>query len=844
MTELIVIYSPRISPLFLFNFFKMKTRIFTFFTFLSLAFVGFSQQVVEGVVEDRSGSAVVAADIEISSTNMHTRTDENGHFSFDQVIFSGKTFILNVNKPGFLPQSFEFFVDHPTGLKLLLRTSTQTLEDVQVSTTRISDKSSSAIMVRKINPLERKNFGQDLPILLEATPSLVTTSDAGTGIGYTGLRIRGVDASRINVTINGIPVNDPESHDVYWVNMPDLASSIENIQIQRGVGSSTNGAASFGACLNIKTQDISEKAFGSVDQSIGSFGTHKTTVKAGTGILNNHFSLETRMSSIQSNGYLDRASSDLKSYFISGAYIGKKSILKAVVFSGKEITYQAWYGTPESRIKGDTAAMNAYADRNGLSAEERENLLNAGRTYNYYTYKNEVDHYQQDNYQLHFTHNLSNKLTLNVAGHYTYGRGYYEQYRKNESLSDYGLNPVIVGLDTVLQTNLIRRLWLDNDFYGGVYSLTYKPTTHLDFILGGSANTYVGRHYGELVWAQYASNSEIYQRYYNNDSRKSEESSYLKAVYSKGKFDVFTDLQFRHVDYSFVGKELVNGVPSDVTQAVQFNFFNPKVGGSFKLNTHQTLFLNAGISHREPVRADFVESTAQNRPTFETLQDVELGHQIRTSKLNLTTNVYFMNYHNQLLLTGEINDVGAYIHSNVAKSYRLGVEVYGSYQLDKKWKMTGAITLSENKILHFNEYLDVYLDTVPYYTQQVIKHEKTNMSFSPNFTGNLGLQWSPIENLQVAWMTKLVGRQFLDNTGDIHRSIDPYNFSNIQCNYSIFPKLCKEIQLGIMVNNVFNQYYSNNGYTFSYAYAGQTTTENFYYPQAGRNFLARVLLKF
>jgi iron complex outermembrane receptor protein len=281
-----------------------------------------------------------------------------------------------------------------------------------------------------------------------------------------------------------------------------------------------------------------------------------------------------------------------------------------------------------------------------------------------------------------------------------------------------------------------------------------------------------------------------------------------------------------------------------VTEAVQFNFFNPKLGGSFKINSNQMLFLNGGISHREPVRADFVASTTQNRPTFETLQDVEFGHQISTSKLNLTTNVYFMNYHNQLLLTGEINDVGAYIHSNVAKSYRLGVEVYGSYRFDKKLKLTGGITLSQNKIAQFNEYVDTYLDTEPYYTQQVITHINTNMSFSPNITGNIGLDWMPIDNLNIAWMTKLVGRQFLDNTGNVHRSIDPFNFSNIQFNYSIFDKFCKEIQFGLMVNNAFNQLYVNNGYTFSYAYGGQTTTENFYYPQAGRNFMLRVLLKF
>jgi iron complex outermembrane receptor protein len=822
----------------------MKTRIITSLLFLSVCHMAFTQQRIHGVVEDRTGAVIPAAQISVLNSNVQVNSDEKGKFELNQLPASDSTYTIMVEKPGFLPQSLTISAQSMDEVKILLFTGMKTLEDIHVNTTRLSDFNTSQILIRRINPLERKNFGQDIPILLEATPSLLTTSDAGAGVGYTGLRIRGVDATRINVTINGIPVNDPESHAVYWVNMPDLASSIENIQIQRGVGSSSNGAAAFGASVNIKTQDISEKPFGSIDQSLGSFGTSKTTIKAGTGIINKHFSLETRMSSIQSNGYLDRASSDLKSYFLSGAYIGNKSVLKAIVFSGKEITYQAWYGTPESRITGDSTAMNAYADRNGLSSEERENLLNSGRTYNYYTYKNQVDHYQQDNYQLHFTHTFNDKLILNLAGHYTYGRGYYEQYRKGENLADYGLNPVMIGSDTIEQTDLIRRLWLENDFIGAVYGITYKPTTHLDFVWGGSVNTYFGGHYGELVWAQYASNSEIYQRYYNNDSRKTEASSYLKAVYKRDRFDVYTDLQFRYVDYAFIGKELVNGFPADVTQDVQFNFFNPKVGGSFKINTQQMIFMNYGISHREPVRADFVQSTAQNRPTFETLRDLEFGHQVNANRLTFTTNLYYMNYKNQLLLTGAINDVGAYIHTNVAKSHRLGIEVYGGYRFDQKLKLTGGLTLSQNKVAQFNESVDVYLDTLPYYTQQVISHNNTDMSFSPNVIGNVGIEWMPLENLQISWMTKYVGRQYLDNTGNVQRSIDPYNFSNLQINYSIFDKFCKEIQLGLMVNNAFNQLYENNGYTFSYVYGGQTTTENFYYPQAGRNFMARVLLKF
>ena len=340
----------------------MKTRIITSVLFIGISHLAFSQQRIHGVVEDRTGAVIQAAQVSVLNSNVQVNSDAKGKFEFAQIPTADSTYTILVEKPGFLPQSMTISSNSNEEVKVLLFSNMKTLEDIHVNTTRLSDFSTSQILIRKINPLERKNFGQDIPVLLEATPSLVTTSDAGAGVGYTGLRIRGVDATRINVTINGIPVNDPESHAVYWVNMPDLASSIENIQIQRGVGSSTNGAASFGASLNIKTQDISEKPFGSIDQSMGSFGTYKTTIKAGTGIINKHFSLETRMSSIQSNGYLDRASSDLKSYFISGAYIGKKSVLKAIVFSGKEITYQAWYGTPESRVNGDTTAMNAYSD--------------------------------------------------------------------------------------------------------------------------------------------------------------------------------------------------------------------------------------------------------------------------------------------------------------------------------------------------------------------------------------------------------------------------------------------------------------------------------------------------
>jgi iron complex outermembrane receptor protein len=631
--------------------------------------------------------------------------------------------------------------------------------------------------------------------------------------------------------------------------MPDLTSSINNIEIQRGIGTSTNGAASFGANLNIKTDDISTNSYGVLDNAYGSFNTLKNTIKAGTGLINGKFSMDVRLSQILSDGYIDRASSNLKSYFLSGAYVGKKSVVKAVAFSGKEITYQSWYGTPESRISGNVADMNAYADRNYLSDEERQNLVNSGRTYNYYTYGNQVDNYQQDNYQLHFTHRFNPKLVLNVAGHYTKGRGYYEEYRKGDDLSSYGLDTVFTGNDTITQSDLIRRRWLDNDFVGSVYSLTYSDK-NLQLIFGGSANTYFGRHFGEVIWSRFASNGELGDRYYNEIGQKSEISNYLKGSYKWKKFNFLGDLQYRHIDYSFVGNDQVDGVIKDIEQNVTFNFFNPKFQLSYLVSQgqyNQNLFLSYGVGNREPVRRDFRQSTPQSRPKAETMRDLELGYVLSSKRFNFLTNLYFMDYTNQLVLTGEINDVGGYTRTNVKDSYRAGVELTSRYLIlsdyNQDLSIEAGLTLSRNKIQQFTEYIDEYLDLEPYYTQQVIVHKNTDLAFSPTVNAFAGLNYS-LKGLNLGWTTKYVGRQFLDNTSDVNRSINPFTFSNLMASYTLELKALKEITFGLQVNNIFNTMYENNGYTFSYIYAGQMTTENFYYPQAGRNFMARILVKF
>ncbi len=526
----------------------MKTRLFFIAAFFSLSSSFFTQTSLSGIVKNQNGNPLPGTNVTVEGLNIGTYTDVNGNFQLNNL--PTKSLVLYFEIPGSTITKKEIKPsEFNSPILVILYSNIKSLEEVQVVSTRSSEGSTSTSLINK-EFLEKKNFGQDLPFLLETTPSVVTTSDAGTGIGYTGIRIRGIDASRINVTINGIPVNDPESHDVYWVNMPDLSSSIENLQIQRGVGSSTNGAAAFGASLNIKSQDISSAAFGILDNTYGSFNTLKTTIKAGTGLINNKFSLETRLSQITSDGFIDRATSDLKSYYLAVSYVGKKSVLKAIAFSGKEITYQSWYGTPESRVNGDLNEMNAYADRNGLNELDRSNLLNSGRSYNFYTYENQVDNYQQDNYQLHFTHSFKPNLIMNIAGHYTYGRGYYEEYRKDDELTDYGYNPVIIGNDTISSTDLIRRRWLDNDFIGGIYSLQYK-LSNWNFIFGGAINTYLGEHFGEVIWARFAADGEVRDRYYENNAQKSEFSNYLKATYRFEKFSFFGDFQYRKINYSF-----------------------------------------------------------------------------------------------------------------------------------------------------------------------------------------------------------------------------------------------------------------------------------------------------
>jgi iron complex outermembrane receptor protein len=487
--------------------------------------------------------------------------------------------------------------------------------------------------------------------------------------------------------------------------------------------------------------------------------------------------------------------------------------------------------------------MLDYASRNGLSAEETANLLNSGRSYNYYTYANQVDNYKQDNYQLHFIHKFANRLDFNLAAHYTYGRGFYEEYRSDDALSDYGIAPVFIGAVTISSTDLIRRRWLDNHFVGMVYGLNFQKNQYLKFTFGGAVNRYTGQHFGEVIWAQFASNSEIYERYYDNDAVKQEASTYLKTNYQKNGYDLTLDLQYRGINYNFLGVDQVSGELTDVTQTVNYNFFNPKLALAKSFGAQQ-VFGTFGIANREPVRRDFRESTPANRPLPERMYNTELGYRFQNERLLAQTNLYLMYYDQQLVLTGQINDVGGYTRTNVDQSYRAGLEIELQYAVTPQIRLQSASSLSQNKIINFVEYVDVYLDEAPYYTQIQINHGTTDLAFSPNFIQTLGLQYAPIKSLQLALQTKYVSRQYLDNTSNVNRSLDPFTFTNFILNWKVKQQFAETFELGLLVNNIFSAQYANNGYTFSYQYGGQTTTENFYYPQAGRHFLLKMSMAF
>jgi len=720
---------------------------------------------------------------------------------------------------------------------------TLNLEDVFVSSTRAGDKTPVTFTNVKGEAIKSVNLGQDLPILLKMTPSMVTTSDAGAGIGYTGMRIRGSDATRINVTINGIPVNDSESQGVFWVNMPDLSSSTNSIQIQRGVGTSTNGAAAFGATVNLQTSTPSTEAYGMINNSIGSFGTRKHTVMLNSGLIDDRWAFEGRLSKIASDGFIDRSASDLQSYYLSGAYYGKKTIVKALSFGGKEVTQQAWYGTPEAKLNGSPEGLQELIDFGGeySTPEQLDNLNNASaRTFNYYTYDNQVDNYQQDHYQLHLSHQLNKNWNATVAGHYTFGWGYFEQFRADDDLvDDYGFTPVTIGAEIVTESEIIRRRWLENHFAGFTYSLNYE-SDKINATLGGGYNYYDGDHFGEVIWAEFGSNLNIRDRYYDNVGTKNDFNTFLKVNYQfNEKLNLYLDGQVRIISYK------TNGNDSDLrTFKVneEFNFFNPKLGATYQIDEYSNLYGSFAIGNREPVRSDFLDSPV--KPKHETLQDMELGYKRFGDHYQLGINLYNMSYNDQLVLTGELDDVGNSVRTNVESSFRRGIEMEGTYTFSSQFSWGINAAFSQNKIAEFTEVVYDYGDNFDEFNIINNSFEDTEISFSPNVVIGSIVNFTPVEGLSIGLQSKYVGQQFLDNTSNDDRAIEAYFINDLNLGYSFKTDFIKEIGIQLLVNNLLDVEYESNGYTWGYLAGSTDYRQNNYYPQAGRNFLFAVNLKF
>ncbi len=782
----------------------------------------FPQYSIEGTISNEKDAILEGASILIRENNLGTISDRSGKFILEEL--DEDNYTLQVSYMGYETLIRTVYVDKNISLDFKLQPSTFWGEEIIVRATRADKNTPTTYTVVEKAEIEKQNLGQDLPYLLSMEPSLVYSSDAGAGVGYTSLWIRGSNIQRINVTINGIPLNDPESHGVFWVNMPDFASSIQSAQIQRGVGTSTNGGGAFGATMNLETNYINREAFGQISSSFGSFDTWKNTFRAGTGLIKEKWAFEGRVSSLTSDGYIDRSSSNLKSFFLQGGYYGNSTVIKAVIFGGKERTYQAWYGIDKETLESDRTFNWA-----GAIYDENWNITGF--------YNNETDNYQQDHYQLHISQLLAPGWHFNGALHYTYGRGYYEQYYSNEYLADYPIGIQYFGYDSLLTSegfqyyyhdtisygDMIVRRWLDNHFYGTTFAFHYS-SSRSQFTLGGAYNKYAhAKHYGELIWAEFAGDTKAGDKFYNNVSDKTDLNIYSKLDYSLTTYlSLFADLQIRQVDYTDDGTDKGNDT---IAIDDEFLFFNPKAGITYVLKNIGTLYASYAVSHREPIRTDFLDAPAGVVPKPEQLQDIEAGIRRQGKIFHYAVNGYLMLYTNQLVLTGEINDVGSPVRANVGKSYRLGLEADADVLLNKYFSFRGNIALSKN----LTDYRQIEYE-------EIVEYTHVPLPFSPSLVSGVDINIAPFDFLEATINGKFVSRQYLDLTGSDQKSLDPYFINNLIIAWSIRTKSLHTCRLSLQINNLFNVYYTSNGYVWEGV--------PYYYPQAGLHMMAGIDLRF
>ncbi len=799
---------------------------------LMIAIGASGQYVISGRVTDHEdGGVLPGAHVVAEGTFQGNFTNRDGVFQLDGL--SAGPYQIIVSFLGYETKEQTVYLHSDTTLHVALHRRAMQTEEVVVSALRAGGRAPATYSNLGREELQLRNMGQDLPMLLTQTPSLIASSDAGTGVGYTWMNIRGSDQSRINVTINGIPVNDAESHGVWWVNMPDIVSSVNDLQVQRGVGLSTHGAGAFGATINLQSTTLRDQTYAEISSSAGSFNTMKNTVQFGTGLINEQFAFDGRLSKIISDGYIDRASADLKSFYLSGGYYAKNTMVKGVVFSGKEKTYQAWNGVPS-----DSLETNRTFNPSGMYHDQEGNIR---------FYDNETDNYQQDHYQLHLTRTIAPGVTATGALHYTYGRGYYEQYRENERFSRYDLPVVTIGDKTIDRSDLVRRRWLDNHFYGLIYSLNYNNYGGLEMVLGGGYNQYDGDHFGEIIWARHAQETDIRHRYYDNNAFKKDFNSFLKTSYEVYPgLTLFADLQYRYVSYSFLGRAWVLGEVVPLQQKVHFNFFNPKAGVSYEINPLNQVYVFAGVANREPVRRDFTESSPESRPEHETLRNIEVGYKYQKQRGTVGVNFYLMDYKDQLILTGEINDVGGFTRTNIAESYRMGVELEGRYRLSDLLQLSGNLTLGRNKIPEFEEHSDRYDNDWNWVGTDVRVYEHTDIAFSPAIIGAGNISITPVEQMRIDFESKYVGDQYIDNTMNKDRMLNAYFVNNLRLHYSFSTRFISEMELVCQVMNVFNAKYITNAWVYKGVLGDQglVTIDDGYFPQAGRHIMAGINVRF
>ena len=818
----------------------MKYILFIF-TFL-ISFISSAQISISGIVKNEKGELLDFTTVFLEHTNYAASSDDKGRYKIRDIV-PGQ-YSLKAAYIGYEPIIMPVWLSRDTVINLTFSGEIYRLNQIEIQANRVgaNDPFTRKTLDRSI--LNKENTGQDATFLLQWTPSMVATSDAGTGIGYSSMRLRGSDQTRINVTLNDVPVNDAESQNVFWVNMPDLMSSVHSVQIQRGVGPSTNGPGAFGGTVSMHTSDIKVNPFLDLATGYGSFNTKKLSVQTGTGLMQNRYSVEGRMSIIKSDGYVDRASADLSSFFVTASRVTSVSSLKFNVIHGQEKTYQAWNGIPQEKYDNDPEALLQHyrINKGGLykTPQDSANLFGSDRRYNFYTYPNQVDNYRQTHLQLIYALTPSSTWKTKLTLFYTKGKGYFEEFKYNAKWSDYGIAPIIDenGIQ-INRSDIVRRRWLNNDLLGMRADAVRQLSTASELHFGVSGSYYGGDHYGNVVKSSVLiPDLDKERKYYDNTGTKYETASYLRLTHQLGSdWMLFGDAQLRYIHYGIIGidKDL-----RDINIADNYTFFNPKAGVHYRINDRQNAYLSLAVSNKEPSRGDFIDNVFVQYPVREQLRNAELGYSLKTNAILLETNLYYMHYKDQLVLTGELNEVGANIRVNVPDSYRLGWETDLALQLHQRVQLTLNTTLSRNKIRTFNEIIPDY--TIDFEKTE-ITHHNTDISFSPPITGAIGLLVTPCKDMELAWTGKYVSSQFLDNTSNQSRKLEAYHFHNLRLSKTFQSSYWRGMEVSFEVRNIFNYRYASNGYTYSYI-AGDMITQNFLYPQAGRNWMLGVKVGF